>query len=280
MIRALPKHLPGVYPALGLGIFFLGPLVLMLVVSFFERDPMAFFNPAFQFENYEKFGSKRVMTTLWRSILQAGTASVLVVSIAFTTVLFVTDLGRRWQTFWILLLLSLLCLSEVIMGFAWAIVFSEPSGIPKLLNTLGLWDNPRSLSPSFWAVQVGLISIGFSVVGLLIYPQLAGRDRSIEEAARTLGTPPFLVFWKVLLPNYGPTFLTAFLTMYVYYLGVYVMPVMLGKPQDWNMTVLITDTAVQQFNLPLGAALSVGMMVMSALALGLVWGVNAWRSRT
>ena len=36
----------------GLGIFFLGPLVLMLVVNFFERDPMAFFNPAFQFENY------------------------------------------------------------------------------------------------------------------------------------------------------------------------------------------------------------------------------------
>ena len=68
--------------------------------------------------------------------------------------------------------------------------------------------------------------------------------------------------------------------MFVYFLGVYVMPVMLGTPQDWNMTVLITDTAIQQFNLPLGAALSIGMMGVSLLALSVVWGVNLWRARS
>ena len=280
MIGRFQTHLVGGYPALLLGVFFICPLALMLGVSFFERDPMAFFNPAFQFENYEKFTSKRIVVTTIRSITQASVAAVLVSMITFTTILIVSDLSRRWQTFWIVLMLSLLCLSEVIIGFAWAIVLSEPSGIPKLLHTLGLWDNPRSLSPSFWAVQIGLINIGFSVVGLMIYPQLAGRDRSIEEAARTLGTPPVKVFWKVLLPNYGPTLLIAFLTMFVYFLGVYVMPVMLGTPQDWNMTVLITDTAIQQFNLPLGAALSIGMMGVSLLALGVVWGINLWRAHS
>ena len=114
----------------------------------------------------------------------------------------------------------------------------------------------------------------------MIYPQLAGRDRTIEEAARTLGTPPLKMFWKVLLPLYAPTYLIAFLTMFVYYLGVYVMPVMLGTPQDWNMTVLITDTAIQQFNLPLGAALSIGMMAMSGLALGVVWAITIWRAKS
>lgn len=280
MMKRLPLHAIGSYPALALGLFFLGPLALMLGVSFFERDPMAFFNPAFQFDNYAKFTSNRVMTTISRSVVQAGVAAALVVSLAFVTLYFVSNLSRRWQTAWILLMLSLLCLSEVIIGFAWAIVFSEPSGIPKLLNVLGLWDAPRSLSPNFWAVQVGLVNIGFSVVGLMFYPQFAGRDRSIEEAARTLGTAPIHVFRKVLLPIYAPSLLTGFLTMFVYYLGVYVMPVMLGKPQDWNMTVLITDTAIQQFNLPLGAALSVGMMVLSALALSIVWGINAWRARS
>ena len=280
MTRWLTSHFTGLYPALALSLFFIGPLLLMLGVSFFERDPMAFFNPAFQFDNYEKFTSKRVLTTISRSLTQASLAAALVSSLAFITLLFVSDLSKRWQKFWIILLLSLLCLSEVIIGFAWAITFSEPSGIPKLLHLMGLWDNPRSLSPSFWAVQVGLINIGFSVVGLMIYPQLAGRDRTIEEAARTLGTPPLKVFWKVLLPLYAPTYLIAFLTMFVYYLGVYVMPVMLGTPQDWNMTVLITDTAIQQFNLPLGAALSIGMMAMSGLALGVVWAITIWRAKS
>lgn len=280
MIKWPTSHILGIYPAFALGLFFIGPLLLMLGVSFFERDPMAFFNPAFQFDNYEKFGSKRVLTTILRSLTQASIAAILVSSLAFVTMLFVSDLSRWWQQFWVLLLLSLLCLSEVIIGFAWAIMFSEPSGIPKLLHLLGLWDSPRSLSPSFMAVQVGLVNIGFSVVGLMIYPQLAGRDRTIEEAARTLGTPPLQVFWKVLLPIYIPTYVIAFLTMFVYYLGVYVMPVMLGTPQDWNMTVLITDTAIQQFNLPLGAALSIGMMALSGLGLGLVWAISTWRART
>ena len=279
MMKRMQPHLVGAFPALVLTVFFLVPLALMLGVSFFERDPMGFFKVAFQFGNYEKLLSNRVITTMSRSLIQASLAAVLVSMLAFITMLFVSNLGRRWQTFWILLLLSLLCLSEVIVGFAWAIVFSEPSGIPKLLNMLGLWDKPRSLSPSFWAVQLGMINIGFSVVGLMIYPQLAGRDRSIEEAARTLGTPPLMVLLKVILPNYGPTFLISFLTMFVYYLGVYVMPVMLGTPQDWNMTVLITDVAIQQFNLPLGAALSIGVMMLSAAALGAVWAMNAWRAR-
>lgn len=280
MSRWLTTHLTGIYPALMLGLFFIAPMLLMLGVSFFERDPMAFFNPAFQFDNYQKFSSKRVVTTISRSLTQAGIAAALVSSLAFATILFVSDLSRRWQQFWILLLLSLLCLSEVIIGFAWAIMLSEPSGIPKLLHILGLWDAPRSLSPSFWAVQIGLVNIGFSVVALMIYPQLAGRDRTIEEAAKTLGTKPIKVFWKVLLPIYLPTYIIAFLTMFVYYLGVYVMPVMLGKPQDWNMTVLITDTAIQQFNLPLGAALSIGMMALSAAALSLVWAISLWRAKS
>ena len=279
MIKASVPHFIGIYPAFVLGLFFIGPLFLMLGVSFFERDTTAFFNPAFQFGNYEKFASKRVLTTISRSLIQASVAAFMTSSLAFVTMLFVSDLSKRWQTFWIVLLLSLLCLSEVVIGFSWAIMFSEPSGIPKLLQALGLWDDPRSLSPGFWALQIGLINIGFSIVGLIVYPQLAGRDRTLEEAARTLGTPPLKIFRKVVLPIYAPTCLIAFLTMFVYYLGAYVLPVMLGTPQDWNMTVLITDTAIRQFNLPLGAALSIGMMALSAAAFGLVWAIMIWRTK-
>ena len=279
MIKAPTSHFIGIYPTLALCLFFIGPLFLMLGVSFFERDATAFFNPAFQFDNYEKFASKRVLTTISRSLIQASVAAFLVSLLAFVTMLFVSDLSKRWQTFWVVLLLSLLCLSEVVIGFSWAIMFSEPSGIPKLLQALGLWDDPRSLSPGFWALQIGLINIGFSIVGLIVYPQLAGRDRTLEEAARTLGTPPLKIFRKVVLPIYAPTCLIAFLTMFVYYLGAYVLPVMLGTPQDWNMTVLITDTAIRQFNLPLGAALSIGMMALSAVALGLVWAITIWREK-
>ena len=77
-MRRFQAHFVGGYPAILLGLFFIGPLALMLGVSFFERDPMAFFNPAFQFENYEKFTSKRVIVTTIRSLTQASMAAALV----------------------------------------------------------------------------------------------------------------------------------------------------------------------------------------------------------
>jgi putative spermidine/putrescine transport system permease protein len=97
---------------------------------------------------------------------------------------------------------------------------------------------------------------------------MAQRDRSIEEAARTLGTSPARVFTKVVLPNYRTGIIGAVVTMFVYFLGVFVMPTMLGRPQDWNMTVIITDKAVGDANMPLGAALSVIMLLFTLLIIG------------
>mgnify|MGYP001552070430 CR=1 FL=1 len=250
-----------------LALFFLVPLALMVVVSFYKPDTMAFYKVAFVWDNYQKFFSGFYYNVSIRSLWSAGLAAVLVTCIAFPAVLVIADLSRRWQMFWMILMLALMCLSEVIVGFAWMIIFSENAGIPRLLEFLGLWDNPRSLAPSFGAMITGLVTLGFSIVALMLYPQVARRDRSIEEAARTLGTSPFMVFFKVILPTFRTGLIAATMTMFVYLLGVFVIPTMLGKPQNWTMTVMIQDRAVTDFNMPLGAALAVIMLIVTGLIL-------------
>ncbi|GAA6209124.1 ABC transporter permease [Cognatishimia sp. WU-CL00825] len=262
--RIVP-HMIGLFPLFMMSLFFLAPLAFMVLVSFYERDPLGFYNPAFVWDNYAKFFSSFYYTISMRSISSASLGALFVVLLAFPAMYIIVDMPRRWQLFWVILLLSLMCLSEVIIGFAWLILFSENSGIPKFLGWIGLWQDPRSLSPSFGAMMVGFVTLGFSLVALMFLPQLARRDRSIEEAALTLGTPPIWVFAKVILPNFKQGILSALVTMFVYFLGVFVMPTMLGRPQDWNMTVIITDKAVGDANMPLGAALSVIMLVFTLL---------------
>jgi putative spermidine/putrescine transport system permease protein len=97
-------------------------------------------------------------------------------------------------------------------------------------------------------VLLGFITLGFSLIALMFYPQMAQRKRSIEEATLTFGIPPVCVFTKVVLPNFRTAFISSVVTMFVYFLGVFVMPTMLGHPQDWNMTVIITDKAVGDAN--------------------------------
>ncbi|PHO03046.1 ABC transporter permease [Rhodobacteraceae bacterium 4F10] len=268
MKRSLVPYLIGLFPLAMMVVFFLAPLAFMIVVSFYERDPLGFYKVSFVWDNYAKFFSSFYYTISMRSLWSASLGALVVVLLAFPAMYIIVDMHRRWQLFWVILLLSLMCLSEVIIGFAWLILFSESSGIPKFLGWMGLWDNPRSLSPSFGAMLIGFITLGFSLVALMFYPQMAQRDRSIEEAALTLGTPPARVFSKVVLPNFIPAIVSSVVTMFVYFLGVFVMPTMLGRPQDWNMTVIITDKAVGDANMPLGAALSVIMLLFTLLIIG------------
>ena len=248
-------------------VFFLVPLAFMVVVSFYKADPMAFYQETFTWENYQKFFSGFYLNVTLRTLWTTALGAVLVVILAFTAMLAIAELSRKWQLFWILVLLSLMCLSEVIVGFSWLILLSESAGIPRLLGALGFWDNPRSLSPSFGAMMIGLVMLGFSVVSLILYPQVAGRDKSIEEAAQTLGTAPHLVTLYVTVPIFMQTLIALTLTMFVYLLGVFVMPIMLGRPRDWTMTVMISDKALGDANLPLGSALAVIMLIITGVIL-------------
>lgn len=271
MTAPFSTRIIGFFAFCTLVVLFLGPLLFMIVVSFYKPDPMGFYKVAFVWDNYQSFFSSFYAKVSMRSLWSAALGAVLVVALAFPTVLAIADLSRRWQMFWIILLLSLMCLSEVIIGFAWLILLSESAGIPKALESLGLWTDARSLSPSFGAMMIGLVFLGFSVVALMLYPQVARRDRSIEEAAVTLGTPPARVFDKILLPAFAPALFSVTLTMFVYLLGVFVMPTMLGRPKDWTMTVIISDKALGDANLPLGAALAVIMLLVTVLILLVSW---------
>lgn len=267
MRQALGAHILSLLAFTALIVFFILPLVFMVVVSFYKPDPMGFYKVALVWENYAKFFSTFYYKVSLRSLWSSGLAAVLVTMIAFPLVLAISNLREKWQTFWIILLLSLMCLSEVIIGFAWVIILSESAGVPRFLEWIGLWVNPRSLSPSFGAMLIGLVFLGISIVSLILFPPVSRRDRSIEEAAITLGTPPTMVFFKVLVPSFRATLSMVTLTMFVYLLGVFVMPTMLGRPKDWTMTVIISDKALGDANLPLGAALAIVMLVITAIIL-------------
>ena len=259
-------------PLGALVLFFVAPMAYMAAVSVFKNDPAAFFKPAFVLDNYAKFFAPFYYSISLRSFVQAGLGAGIVTLLGFFTVLFVSDQSRWLQRFWVILLLSLLCLSEVVIAFALLILFSQSSGIPKLLAWLTLWDNPRSLYPSFGAMMAGYVMLGFSIATLMLFPQVSRRDRAIEEAAQGLGTAPALLFLRVTLPMFRTALLAAFITLFVYFLGVFVMPTMLGGPQNWNMTVIIQDRAVERFNMPLGAALAMIMLGLTAvLAALLLW---------
>ncbi|MCW2240178.1 ABC transporter permease [Azospirillum canadense] len=267
--RTLAEHSPILFPALMLVVFFVIPFSLMIAVSVFRRVPGGFYEPDFVFSNYERF-----LTTFFGGVMSfslglAALVAAMSVGIAFPFTYRLVRLPRVNQIRWLVFLLSILSLSEVIIGFAWSTLLSRTAGITNLFVALGLMSEPMALSPSFGALLAGLVYQAFPYTVLVLYPSLARFDPNLVEAARTLGASPLKSFLTVVVPGQRNTIVATTIMVFVFALGSYLLPQLLGKPQHWTLSVLITDQAIYQANMPFAAAMAVFLVLVSLALVGL-----------
>jgi putative spermidine/putrescine transport system permease protein len=267
--RSLADYAPLVYPGLMLIIFFVVPFSTMIAVSFFQRDPAGFYKTAFVFDNYARFLSLFFGQVLGFSLLLSVLVALCCVAIAFPFTYLLVRQSRAVQTVWLVALLSVLSLSEVIIGFSWSTLLSRTAGISNLLVWLGLMDQPVALLPSFGAVLTGMVYQALPYSILVLYPALVRLDPTLVEAARTLGASPGRAFFNVVVPALRNTLVATIIMVFVFALGSYLLPQILGRPQHWTLSVLITDQAIYQSNMPFAAAMAVFLVLISLALVGL-----------
>ena len=134
MERSL-RWVPLVWPTVLLGIFFAVPFAIMVAVSLFHRQPGGFFEPGLELTHYRRFITpfflERLGVTIGIAAAAAGTA--LAIAVPFTYLL--TRARRRTQVAWLIVILSVLSLSEVIVGFGWSVLLSRTAGVPAIAST-------------------------------------------------------------------------------------------------------------------------------------------------
>lgn len=253
-----------------LAIFFLAPLTIMIVVSFFKRVPGGFYKPEFDLGSYARFLTSFFLDQLSFSLIVAASASTVCVLLATPFTYLLTRQPRRTQIAWLVLLLSVLALSEVIVGFSWSVLLSRTAGLSNLLVWLGLLDQPVAWVPGLPAMLLGLSYLLFPYSVLVLYPSMARLPTELVEAARTMGASPTRAFFDVVLPHERRAILSTFVMGFVFTLGAYLIPQLLGRPQHWTLSVLITDQAIFQSNLPFASAMAMFLLTGSMLLILLV----------
>jgi putative spermidine/putrescine transport system permease protein len=267
--QTFADYTPLFFPGLMLVVFFVVPFSTMIAVSFFKRDPVGFYSRDFVFDNYARFFSTFFGGVLGFSLLLAIGVAICCVLIAFPFTYLLTQRPRRVQTLWLVGLLSVLSLSEVIIGFAWSTLLSRTAGITNLFVWLGLMEAPVALLPSVWAVLTGMVYQALPYTILVLYPALVRLDPTLLEAARTLGASPVRAFLNVVTPALRNTLVATLIMVFVFALGSYLLPQILGRPQHWTLSVLITDQAIYQSNMPFAAAMAVFLVLISLALVGL-----------
>ena len=257
------------FPSAALIIFFVIPFTIMLTISFFKRVEGAFFEPSFELSNYTRFLSPFFGKILTTSIGISMASAFIAVAIAFPFAYFLSRMPRRSQTVILVFILSVLSLSEVIIGFAWSTILSQTAGVGNLFAWVGLTEGSHAYTPSLMALLLALSYLGFPYAVLVIYPAVARLDPELPEAARISGASPLRGFFTVTLPILRRTITGTLILVFVFTLGAYLLPQVLGRPQHWTLSVHITDQAIFQSNLPFAAAMAMFLLLVSLALVGL-----------
>lgn len=263
-----------IYPTIMIGVFFLAPFVLIVAVSVAHQNPAGYYEPAFELTHFRRFLSSIFIDTALFSVGVAALVAVVCLVLGFPFTYFITRLPRRSQVFWLVYILAQLSLSEVLIAFSWQVLLSKTAGVTNILVWLGLLEEPFSLYPGFGAVLLALTYLVLPFSVLILYPALSRLEPDVTEAARTLGASPLLTFFTVVVPILRPAIVATGITMFVFTLGAVLVPQVLGRPSHWTLSVLITDQAIFQSNIPFAAALAMFLLVLSMSLVGTTMWIN------
>jgi putative spermidine/putrescine transport system permease protein len=119
-------------------------------------------------------------------------------------------------------------LSVLVRAFAWVMILRPEGPVNGALLALGLVERPVQLVRNEIGVVIGMVHYMLPYAVLPLYANMQGIDRRLVAAARGLGASPFTAFRRVFLPLNRPGIVGAGLLVFVFSLGFYITPAILG----------------------------------------------------
>lgn len=259
-------------PWVWLSLFFLVPLALIAVISLrpdLRGGVLSPFSPGL--DQYlalmEKANYLRLFgTSVGMAFAVAAVATVLSFPIAYFLAF---RAGPRAGLFLALLLIPFWT-SFLLRVMAWKVMLGSNGVINSFLQYTGLAAEPLEfLLYNRFAVIVTLIYVWTPFVALPILASLQRIDPYLFEAAADLGSTPVQRLQRVTLPLSLPGVLAGFFMCFIPTVGEYVTPLLVGGSSGTMYGNLIQDFFTKAANWPLGAAMSLVMLVGTLLFVGL-----------
>ncbi len=248
-------------------VFFLAPLVVVLVYSFLERGTYGGVIWNFTFGNFQRVVDSLYLNTLFRSTYIAVATTVLSLLFGFPLAYFIATRSRRHRNLLLLGLMIPFWTNFLIRTYAWLTILRTNTGLVNVsLMSLGLIDEPLPLFGNDFAIILGLVYGWMPVMVLPIYAALERIDRSLLEAAADLYASGFRVFTRVVWPLSIPGVVAGSMLVFIPALGAFITPAILGGGKSLMIGNIISNQFLAAHDWPFGSALSTVMMVLMLLA--------------
>lgn len=250
------------------------PMAMLLSASF-ARFEAGRTTPGFFLDNYTRIASDGVtLQVFWNTVTLSAQITAVGLVVAFPVAMLMRRAGSGMRLALMFVLVSPLLTSIIVRNVAWMLILGRSGLINTWLMDWGLISSPLALMYNRLGVIIAVVHVYLPFAVLPIYAALRAIDPARENAAASLGAPPWRVFVHITLPLAMPGVVAAFTLLFILSMGVYLTPVILGGNFVVTLPMMITDVARNQYNWPFASAMSVLLLASIVVVVALASALN------
>ncbi|MFN7000033.1 ABC transporter permease [Elioraea tepidiphila] len=201
--------------------FYAFPLAEVLWISFTEPEP--------GFGNYERLLTSAALQRVWMTTLRICTiTTVITLAAGYVVAYALVSAPPRMQRWMFVCVLLPLWISVLVRAFAWVTLLRSQGVVNEALLGIGLIDQPLRLIWNEFGIAVGMVHYMIPYAVLPLYASMRDIDPRLVPAARGLGATRIEAFRRVFLPLTLPGIVAATVLVFIFSLGFYVTPAILG----------------------------------------------------
>ena len=263
-----------------IGIFMIGPLLVMAAVSLMESNVYGGVHLKFSLSGYRQIlfdtnlfdeieFNPAYIIIIGRSFILALAATFISLLIGFPAAYYIARQSDRTKNILIFLVTIPFWTNLLIRTFAWIIILGKGGVIESSFSFFGLLDQKDSLNLMYTngAILIGLVYSYLPLMVLPIYASMEKMDVRLLEAATDLYSSRVQLIRKIILPLSMPGIIGGSILVFVPCLGAFIAPDLLGGGKKLLLGSLIQFQFSYARNWPFGAAMAMFLLALVILVL-------------
>lgn len=262
-----------------LGVFFLLPLMAILVVSFLKRGAYGGIIPTPNIENYVRLLDADYFIIFRRSFVLALGTTLFCLLVGYPMAYFITQQNPRWRNILVILVIIPFWTNFLVRTYAWMDLLRDEGVINTALLNLGLIRYHLDMLFTPGAVLVGMVYGFLPFMILPVYANLEKFDWSLMEAAYDAGANHLRAFLRVMLPLTMPGIVAGAVLVFIPAIGTFITSDLLGGQKVMLIGNLIDRQFSDARHWPFASAISITLMVMVSIGVALYYRVTTEEDR-
>ena len=262
-----------------LTLFAVGPLLIVAVYSFLTPGKYGNVEWALSFEGWrgilytkdifdDTYGlADANLTIFWRSLKLSMLTTLTTFAVGFPTAWFIATRPPKARPLWLFLITIPFWTNLLIRTYAMNEVLRTEGLMNTVLMKLGAISSPIQVMYTDTAVFIGMTYVYLPLMVLPLFAAIDRFDMRLLEAGYDLYASRMQVLRRVILPIVKPGIIAGSILVFVPSLGAYVTPRVLGGGKQMMIGNFIDLQFGQGRNWPLGAALSLTLLIIVTIAL-------------